>query len=222
MWCVPKLTPEFKERMEDILDIYAKPYSAKEPVVCLDEKSKQLLADRRPSQPTAPGKIAIQDYEYVRKGTGNIFVAVQPLAGKRITQVTRRRTKKDYAIFIERLIGNYPKAKALHLVQDNLNTHFFPSLVEAFGVRKAQKLWKKIIPHYTPKHASWLNMAEIEINALSTQCLDRRLASLDELQREVEACVARRNRDGTMMNWTFSREKAEKKFPKLYINELNG
>lgn len=222
MWCVPKLTPEFKVRMEDILDIYAKPYDKKEPVICLDEKSKQLLADSRPSRPTAPGKIAIQDYEYVRKGTGNIFVAVQPLAGKRITQVTRRRTKKDYAVFIEQLIGSYPKAKAIHLVQDNLNTHFLPSLVEAFGIQKAQKLWKKIIPHYTPKHASWLNMAEIEINAISTQCLDRRLSSIDELHGEVEACVARRNRDRTMIHWTFSREKAEKKFPKLYLNELNG
>lgn len=221
MWCLPKRTPEFKERLEDILDVYAKPYHSKEPVVCLDEKSKQLLADSRPSRPTAKGKIAIQDYEYVRKGTGNIFVAVQPLAGKRITQVARRRTKQDYAVFIERLIAHHPKAKVIHLVQDNLNTHFFPSLAHAFGVQKAQKLWKKIIPHYTPKHASWLNMAEIEINAISTQCLDRRLASFDELHREVEACVARRNRDRIMINWTFSRAKAKEKFPKLYLNELN-
>src|SRR3989338_8133213 len=101
MWCVPKLTPEFKERMEDIQDVYAKPYSRTEPVVCLDEKSQQLLADSRPSRPTAPGKIAIQDYEYVRKGTRNIFVSVEPIVGKRITQVTRRRTKLDYAAFIE-------------------------------------------------------------------------------------------------------------------------
>lgn len=222
MWCVPKLTPEFKERMEDILDVYARPYSPKEPVVCLDEKSKQLLADSRPSRPTAPGKVAIQDYEYVRKGTGNIFVAVEPLAGTRITQVTRRRTKSDYAVFIERVIQNYPKARIIHLVQDNLNTHFLPSLIEAFGVQKAQKLWKKIVPHYTPKHASWLNMAEIEINALSTQCLDRRLASLEKLHGEVAACTARRNRDRTKIHWTFSREKAKKKFPTLYSNEING
>ena len=222
MWCVPKLTPEFKERMEDILDIYAKPYSSEEPVICLDEKSKQLLADSRPSLPTAPGKIAIQDYEYIRKGTSNIFVVVEPLAGKRITQVTKRRTKLDYAIFIERMIQNYPKAKVIHLVQDNLNTHFFPSLVKAFGIGKAQKLWGKIVLHYTPKHASWLNMAEIEINALSTQCLDRRIASFDELCKEVEACTTRRNTDRTMINWTFSREKAKNKFPKLYLNELNG
>ena len=222
MWCVPKLTPEFKERMEDVLDVYAKPYDKKAPVICLDEKSKQLLADSRPSLPTAKGKIAIQDYEYVRKGTGNIFVAVEPLAGKRITQVTRRRTKLDYALFLERLVKNYPKARSIHLVQDNLNTHFLPSLIEAFGVRKAQSLWKKIVPHYTPKHASWLNMAEIEINALSTQCLDRRLASFDELNREVVACTERRNRDKIMINWTFSREKAKKKFQILYLNELSG
>jgi hypothetical protein len=208
--------------MEDILDIYAKPYAAKEPVVCLDEKSKQLLADSRPSRPTAPGKIAIQDYEYVRKGTGNIFVAVEPLVGRRITQVTKRRTKRDYAVFIARLIQSYPKARVIHLVQDNLNTHFLSSLVEAFGILKAQRLWRKMVLHYTPKHASWLNMAEIEINALSTQCLDRRIASLDELQSEVEACTARRNRARTMIHWTFSREKAKKTFPTLYANELNG
>ena len=208
--------------MEDVLDVYAKPYDKKAPVICLDEKSKQLLADSRPSLPTAKGKIAIQDYEYVRKGTGNIFVAVEPLARKRITQVTRRRTKLGYALFLERLVKNYPKARSIHLVQDNLNTHFLPSLIEAFGVRKAQSLWKKIVPHYTPKHASWLNMAEIEINALSTQCLDRRLASLEKLHGEVEACTARRNRDRTMIRWTFSREKAKKKFPTLYSNELNG
>lgn len=222
MWCVPKLTPEFKERMEDILDVYAKPYTPNEPVVCLDEKSKQLLADSRPSRPTAKGKIAIQDYEYVRKGMGNIFVAVEPLAGRRITQVTRRRTKRDYAGFIEHLIQSHPQARAIHLVQDNLNTHFLSSLTETFGIRKAKKLWKKIIPHYTPKHASWLNMAEIEINALSTQCLDRRIACFDELNREVVVCTERRNRDQTTINWTFSREKAKKKFPKLYLNELSG
>lgn len=158
----------------------------------------------------------------MRKGTGNIFVSVEPLAGRRITQVTKRRTKLDYAAFIERLIQNYPQARVIHLVQDNLNTHFMASLIEAFGARKAKRLWKKIVTHYTPKHASWLNMAEIEINAISTQCLDRRIASFDEFHSEVAACTARRNRDRAMINWTFSREKAKKKFPTLYLNELNG
>src|SRR3989338_8829548 len=166
MWCIPKLTPEFKERMEDILTVYAKPYDPKEPVVCLDEKSKQLLADSRPSRPTAPGKSAIQDYEYVRKGTANIFVAVEPLPGKRITKVTKHRRKPDYALFAEKLISAYPHARTIHLVQDNLNIHFLASLIEAFGLRKAKRLWKHFTLHYTPKHASWLNMAEIEINAI--------------------------------------------------------
>jgi len=172
MWCIPKLTPEFKERMEDILELYAKPFNPRMPVVCIDEKNKQLLADSRPSLPTAPGKIAIQDYEYVRKGSGNIFVAVEPLAGKRITRVTKQRRKQDYALFVEQMNLSYPKARRIHLVQDNLNTHCLASLIEEFGVRKARKLWKRFVPHFTPKHASWLNMAEIEINAISTQCLN--------------------------------------------------
>lgn len=216
MWCIPKLTPEFKERMEDILMLYQKPYDPKEPVWCLDEKSKQLLADSRPSLPTAPGKIAIQDYEYVRKGTANMFVAVQPRGHTRFTEVTKRRTKVDYARFIEQIIMRNADATTIHIVQDNLNTHFLSSLIEAFGVRKAKRLWKKLTVHYTPKHASWLNMAEIEINALSTQCLDRRIASFTELQTEVAACTHQRNTDRYTINWTFTPDKAREKFPSLY------
>ena len=222
MWCIPKLTPEFKERMEDLLDLYAMAYDPEEPVICLDEKSKQLLADSRPSLPTARGRRAIQDYEYVRKGTANIFVAVQPLAGKRITQVTKRRTKVDYALFVEQILLSYPKARTIHMVQDNLNTHFLASLIVAFGTRKAKRLWKRMAVHYTPKHASWLNMAEIEINALSTQCLDRRIASIEDLHYEVQACTKRRNDDRNRITWTYTREKAKKTFPQLYLNELNG
>lgn len=216
MWCIPKLTPEFKERMEDILVLYQKPYDPTCPVWCVDEKSKQLLADSRPSLPTVPGKIAIQDYEYVRKGTANIFVAVQPLGQRRYTQVTKRRTKGDYARFIEQLIVHNSDAKTIHIVQDNLNTHFLPSLIKAFGVRKAKRLWKKLTIHYTPKHASWLNMAEIEINALSTECLDRRIGSFKELQTEVAACTDQRNVDRCTINWTFTPQKAREKCPSLY------
>ena len=216
MWCIPKLTPEFKERMEDILTLYAKPYDPKKPVVCLDEKSKQLLADSRPSLPTAPGKAAIQDYEYVRKGTANIFVCVEPKNGKRLTNVTERRTKADYALFVEDIEEKYEDADTIHLVQDNLNTHFFASLVEAFGLKKARKLWKRFTCHYTPKHASWLNMAEIEINCLGTQCLDRRIASIEKLRSEVEACTRKRNKSRCMINWKFTPEKAREKFPALY------
>lgn len=222
MWCIPKLTPEFKERMEDILVLYKKPYDPLEPVWCLDEKSKQLLADSRPSIPTAPGKIAIQDYEYVRKGTANIFVAVQPLACRRFTEVTKRRTKIDYAHFVEQIITLHPEAKTIHAVQDNLNTHFLASFIKAFGLRKAMKLWKRLTVHYTPKHASWLNMAEIEINALSAQCLDRRIASFDELRSEVAACTEKRNADRCTIKWKFTPEKAREKFPTLYLNEFSG
>jgi hypothetical protein len=216
MWCIPKLTPEFKERMEDILTLYAKPYDPKEPVVCQDEKSKQLLADSRPSLPTVPGKSAVQDYEYVRKGTANIFVAVEPLAGKRVTKVTKCRKKPDYALFIEELIATYAKAKTIHLVQDNLNIHFIGSLIEAFGVRKAKRLWKRLTLHYTPKHASWLNMAEIEINAIGAQCLDRRIDSMEKLRTEVRACTTRRNEKCSKITWKFTPEKAREKFPTLY------
>jgi len=222
MWCIPKLTPEFKERMEDILTLYAKPYDPKEPVVCLDEKSKQLLADSRPSLPTAPGRAAIQDYEYVRKGTANIFVAVEPLAGRRITEVTKQRKKLDYARYIEGLIAAYREAKTIHLVQDNLNIHFLGSLIEAFGLRKARRLWQRITPHYTPKHASWLNMAEIEINAIGAQCLDRRIDAIETLRKEVQACTHRRNAKNCTIEWRYTKEKAKKDFPALYLNELSG
>jgi hypothetical protein len=222
MWCIPKLTPEFKERMEDILTLYAKPYDPKEPVVCLDEKSKQLLADSRPSLPTAPGRAAIQDYEYVRKGTANIFVAVEPLAGRRITEVTKQRKKLDYARYIEGLIAAYREAKTIHLVQDNLNIHLLGSLIEAFGLRKARRLWQRITPHYTPKHASWLNMAEIEINAIGAQCLDRRIDAIETLRKEVQACTHRRNAKNCTIEWRYTKEKAKKDFPALYLNELSG
>jgi len=216
MWCIPTLTPQFKERMEDILTLYAKPYDPKEPVVCLDEKSKQLLADSRPSRLAAPGKAAIQDYEYIRKGTANIFVAVEPKGRKRMTEVTAHRKKPDYAMFAELIINEYPRATTIHFVQDNLNTHFLGSLIEAFGLKKAKRLWNRITLHYTPKHASWLNMAEIEINAISTQCLDRRIASIEELSSEVTACTKMRNDDRCTITWTFTPEKAKKKFPSLY------
>jgi hypothetical protein len=222
MWCIPKLTPEFKERMEDILTLYAKSYNPKEPVICLDEKSKQLLADSRPSLPTVPGKSAIQDYEYVRKGTANIFVAVEPLPGKRMTEVTEHRKKPDYALFVEKIIVAYTKAKTIHLVQDNLNIHFIASLIEAFGLRKAMRLWKRLTPHYTPKHASWLNMAEIEINAIGAQCLDRRINSIEKLRTEVQACTTRRNAKCAKITWKFTPKKAREKFPTLYLNEFSG
>lgn len=222
MWCVPKLTDEFKKRMEDVLDLYARPLNAHEPVICFDEKSKQLLADSRAGKRMMPGKIAIRDYEYVRKGTVNIFVAIEPKAGKRLTEVTKRRTKEDYAHFLKKLIEKYPHAKVIHLVQDNLNTHHEKSLIVAFGEEKAQQMMSRIKFHFTPKHASWLNMAEIEIGILSRQCLKRRIPERKELQSEVMEWEKRSNKAKRMITWKFTNEKAQKVFPSLYQTEFKG
>jgi len=216
MWCIPKLTDEFKERMEDLLNLYARPFNKKEPVVCFDEKSKQLLADSRTGKGVMPGKIAIRDYEYVREGTANIFVAIEPKAGKRLTEVTRRRTKQDYAIFIKNLVEKYPHAKTIHLVQDNLNTHNEGSLIVAFGKRRTKQIMRRIKFHPTPKHASWLNMAEIEIGILSRQCLKRRISTHKKLQREVMAWERQSNKAKRIITWKFTTKKAKKVFPSLY------
>lgn len=216
MWCIPKLTPEFKECMEDILDLYAEPHDPKRPVVCLDEKSKQLLADSRASLSAAPGKVAIQDYEYVRKGTRNIFVGVEPKGGRHITEVTAQRKKEHYALFIERIIQEYPDADCIRIVQDNLNIHSKKSLIHAFGLRKANMLMKRVEFHFTPKHASWLNMAEIEIGILDRQCLNRRLPTVEKMTSEVRAWTEQRNKHKCIIKWRYTKEKARKTFPSLY------
>lgn len=216
MWCVPKLTAEFKERMENLLDLYMKPLDPKEPIICLDEKSKQLLKNSRPGLKVTPGKIAVRDYEYVRKGTANIFVAIEPKEGKHFTEVTQRRTKQDYAKFFEGLIGHYPEADRIHIVQDNLNTHSEESLIVAFGKRKTKKIMRRVEFHFTPKHASWLNMAEIEIGILSRQCLKRRIPSMKKLDHEVRAWTDQQNEIQRKIRWKFDLKKAQKVFPTLY------
>lgn len=216
MWCIPKLTAEFKERMENLLELYLKPLDPKEPVVCLDEKSKQLLEDSRYGMPMEPGKTAVRDYEYVRKGTANIFVGVEPKGGKHFTEVTKRRTKQDYAKFIQNLIEHYPEANCIHIVQDNLNTHSEESLIVTFGKRKTKKIMKRIKFYFTPKHASWLNMAEIEIGVLGIQCLKRRISSMKMLMHEVQAWEKQQNEAKRLINWKFNQGKAQKVFPSLY------
>ena len=215
-WCVPKLTPEFRERMEDVLDQYEKPYDPAEPVVCMDEQPYQLLDDVRPSQRAGPGTIAKQDYEYRRCGTCSIFVAVEPAAGRRFVQARRHRTRSDFACFVRDLLRHYSHARCVHLVLDNLNTHNPKSLIEHFGVQGAKPLLKRIVWHHTPKHASWLNMAEIEISVLTKQCLRRRLASLEAVQREAAAWSRDRNRRKAMICWTFHHTDARRVFPELY------
>lgn len=219
MWCIGKLTPQYRARMYDVLDLYNLPYNRDEPVVCVDEKSKQLLADTRVAIACKPGASSKHDYEYERRGTRNLFVAVEPLAGWRQVQVTTHRKKPDFVRFIRQLLqGRYRRAKKVHIVLDNLNTHFAKGFIEVLGEKRAAKLLSRIEFHYTPAHGSWLNMAEIEIGILDKQCLDRRLATAEEMVAEVKAWQTKRNRQRKIIDWTFTKEKADKKLKKYYID----
>ena len=199
--------------MLDVLEVYERPYDPKKPVVCMDEKSKQLLKDTRVTIAGKPGKPERVDYEYERNGTINLFVAVEPKAGKRTVRVTKRRTKKDYASFIKHLVTHvYRKATKVVLVEDNLNTHSEKVLIEMLGEKEGGKIARKIEWHFTPKHASWLDQAEIEIHSLEQQCLNRRIRDFHTMQSEVAAYVKKRNQDKCTINWQFTREKAREKF----------
>ena len=221
-WCIPKLTEEFRERMEDVLDQYEKPNDPNEPVICLDEQPYQLLDDVRPFEPAAPGKAAKEDYEYRRCGTCSVFVAVEPKGGKRFVQTRRHRKRADFARFVRDLLRRYPKARRIHLVLDNLNTHNEKSLIETFDAKQAKQLRRRIEWHHTPKHASWLNMAEIEIAVMSKQCLGRRLATLQDVQRHTATWSRDRNRRKAMIHWTFNCNDARRVFPELYRKTLAG
>ena len=213
MWCIPKVTPEFKKRMFDVLKVYERPYDPQKPVVCMDEKSKQLLKDTRTPIAGKPGKMARTDYEYGRNGICNLFVAVEPKGKHRTVRVTRRRTAKDYASFIKFLVTHvYKKTKKVVLVEDNLNTHNKETLIEILGEKEGKKIAGRIEWHFTPKHASWLDQAEIEIHSLEIQCLNRRIPDFHTMQSEVAACVRKRNKDKCGINWQFTREEAKQKF----------
>ena len=202
--------------MEDVLDLYQQRYDPKLPVVCFDEKPVQLLAETRVPRPAAPGRPRRHDYEYERKGTANIFVAVEPLRGWRQVTVTERRTKLDFAAQMKQLVDHYPEAERIRVVMDNLNTHKPASLYEAFPPAEALRLLRKLEFHYTPKHGSWLNMAELELSVLSRQCLRRRIGDRDTLVREVAAWQARRNHDGITTKWRFTVQDARRRLPHLY------
>lgn len=198
--------------MMDVLDVYARPYDALRPVVCVDEKLTQLIKDVRTPLRCSAGKPRKVDYEYKRNGTCHLFVAVEPKGNKRKVRVTKRRTKKDFASFITYLVRHvYKRAKKIVLVEDNLNTHNKETLIEIMG-EEGRKIARKIEWHFTPKHASWLDQAEIEIHALEEQCLDRRIPNFQTMQAEVAACVARRNYNGCGIKWEFTREKAREKY----------
>ena len=203
--------------MEDVLEVYKRPYDPKRPSVCLDETSKQLIGEVAAPVPAAPGQVAHYDYEYVRNGVANLFMIFEPLAGKRKVEVTERRTKKDYAECLRKISDQmYPDAERIVLVQDNLNTHTPASLYEAFEPAEAKRLADRFELHYTPKHGSWLDMAEIELGILSRQCLSRRIDNTDELRREVNAWEVARNALGAKVNWRFRTEDAPIKLKKLY------
>ena len=203
--------------MYDVLDLYEEPYDPKRPLVNLDEKPKQLLGEKRMPIPMKPGSPEKYDYEYVRNGTANIFVAVEFKAGKRVTQVTERRTMKDFARFVKMLIDEYPDVEVIRLVTDNLNTHKEKAFNETFSKEEAERIKSKIEFHYTPKHASWLSAAEIETNVMDIECTGRRIADKETLVREVAAWTKRRNAQRKKINWKFTRDKADKKLSKYYV-----
>jgi transposase len=213
MWCVAELNEDYITKMEDVLETYERPYDPKAPVVCLDEKPVTLHADVRPATPAAPGREARQDNEYERRGTANIFCAVEPKAGRHFTYATPDRSAVEFAQVALDLAIRYPETETIHLVMDNLNIHRRKSLTDLLGDEIGGEVWDRFTIHYTPTHGSWLNQAEIEIGILSRQCLGtRRIPDLKILRREVQAWNRRMNRARTRINWKFDRKSARRKF----------
>ena len=203
--------------MEDVLEVYQRPYDEQRPVVCLDEQSKQLIKETRKPIPSQPGQPAKEDYEYERNGTANLFMIFEPLVGWRHVKVTERRTKVDFAEVIKELVDeHYPYADKIVLVMDNLNTHKVASLYEAFPPAEARRLIDKLEIHYTPKHGSWLDMAETELSTLTRQCLDRRIPDRQSLIHEVAAWEASRNDAEATVDWQFTTKDARIKLKRLY------
>jgi len=203
--------------MYDVLDLYEEPYDQRKPLLCLDEKPKQLLQEKRRPIPMKPGSPERYDYEYVRNGTVNIFMAVEFKAGRRVTQVTERRTMTDFALFVKMLVDEYPDAEVVRLVTDNLSTHKEKSFYETFIKDEAERIMRKVEFHYTPKHGSWLNAAEIEISVMDTECTGRRIGDRETLTREVAAWSRRRNHGKKKIDWKFTRKKADKKLSEHYV-----
>ena len=203
--------------MENILDVYKRPYSEQYPVVCMDESSKQLIKETRIPIPAKPGEPECYDTEYERNGTCNIFIHSEPLTGKRRVEITDHRKKIDWAQFIKGMVDiDYPAVEKIILVMDNLNTHVGSSLYEAFKPAEAKRILDKLEFHYTPKHGSWLNMAEIELSHLNRQCLDRRIADKQIIIQEVAAWNIARNQQAKAVNWQFTTEDARIKLKRLY------
>jgi hypothetical protein len=217
-WCIPpEHNAEFVAAMEDVLAVCVRPPDPARPLVCMDEASKQLVKETRRPQPAQPGHPARYDAEYERAGVRNLFLAVAPLEGWRTVQVTEHRTRTDWAAFMRTVADTrFPTAERIVVVQDNLNTHGPASFYEAYPPAEARRLTERFEFHYTPKHGSWLNMAEIELSVLSRQCLDRRLPNAPTLETEVAAWVAQRNAAGTTIDWQFTAADARIKLKHLY------
>jgi len=209
--------PDFVCAMEDVLEVYTRPYDPERPQVCVDEVSKQLVADITPPLPMQPGQPAREDYEYERRGTANLFMMCEPLAGRRHVKVTERRTSADFAQVLRELSDvQYPEAQKIVLVMDNLNTHKLSVLYQVFPPAESRRILERFEVHYTPKHASWLNMAECELSVLGRQCLDRRIDSPDRLTEEVAAWEHERNAQPVRIHWRFTTTNARIKLQSLY------
>lgn len=212
----PGSSGEFVAGMEQVLDVYRQPYDRLHPVVCMDESPRQLIRETRAALPARPGRTARFDYEYERCGVASVFLAVEPLSGQRMVRVTQQRTRIDWAHFIRDIARFWGRAEKITLVMDNLNTHTPGSLYQVFKPVAAKRLWDRFRFIYTPKHGSWLNMAEIELNVLTRQCLDRRIDNLPEMQREVATWQNLRNNANSKIDWQFTTGDARIKLKRLY------
>lgn len=221
-WVIPpEHNGDFVASMERVLDVYKRPYDLLRPVVCMDESPRQLIRNTRNPLPAEPGCVERVDYEYERCGVCNIFMAVEPLAGKRLVSVSERKTKKDWSEFIENIARRYEHAEKITLVMDNLNTHCPGSLYETFAPSKAKELCDRFEFIYTPKHGSWLNMAEIELNVLIRQCLSVRMASIEEMREAVNCWQQKRNNIAAKIDWQFTTSDARIKLKRLYPTFIN-
>ena len=212
----PQGNADFAAAMEKVLDVYRRPYHAALPVVCMDETPRQLIRETRMPIPAGPGQPARHDYEYARCGTCNVFMAAEPLAGRRLTKVTERKTKIDWAQFLGDIAARYGDATKITLVMDNLNTHRPGALYEAFPPAQAKALWDRFEFVYTPRHGSWLNVAEVELNVMIRQCLNRRIDCIEVLRREVAAWQASRDRIQAKVDWQFTTDDARIRLKRLY------
>ena len=216
-WIIPpKQNSNFVANMERVLDVYKRPYSTNNPVICMDESPKQLIGETRTPIGMKSGCVQKYDYEYQRNGMCNIFMASEPLTGKRIVRITERKTKKDWAKFMNKISSYYPEAEKITLIMDNYSTHNASSFYETFQPEEAKSLWDRFEFVFTPKHGSWLNVAEIELNVLQKQCLNRRISDFVVVQNEVRHWQKYRNSKRQKVNWRFTTKNARIKLKKLY------